>query len=97
MYFANLCLLPPIGPTDQEERASRSISVVLPDGIKFMVDEDLLDTEPAKVMEEVWRATNINRRMEAAEAGLREVRTVPTHSFLLSRTYKMQSLYLSNK
>lgn len=46
---------------------------VVTDALKVLEDEELLDAEPAKVMEEVWRATNVNRRMEAAEAGLREV------------------------
>ncbi|GFT07677.1 uncharacterized protein TNCV_4045991 [Trichonephila clavipes] len=44
--------------------------------LKFLTNEDIFSQEPANVIQEMWRVININRRMDGAEEGMRELSSI---------------------
>ncbi|KAF8797231.1 hypothetical protein HNY73_001516 [Argiope bruennichi] len=44
--------------------------------LKALTKEDVFQADPANVVQEMWRAININRRMDGAEEGLRELSSI---------------------
>ncbi|XP_035226603.1 probable DNA double-strand break repair Rad50 ATPase [Stegodyphus dumicola] len=46
------------------------------EALQALADEKLVEGEPSQVIAEMWRAININRRMDAAEQGLRELSSI---------------------
>ncbi|GFR12093.1 uncharacterized protein TNCT_527071 [Trichonephila clavata] len=44
--------------------------------LKALTNEDIFSLEPAKVIQEMWRVININRRMDGAEEGMRELSSI---------------------
>ncbi|GBL85437.1 hypothetical protein AVEN_34620-1 [Araneus ventricosus] len=53
------------GPTEEEA------GKVATQALRALTNEDIFQADPAKVVQEMWRSININRRMDGAEEALR--------------------------
>ncbi|GFT59344.1 uncharacterized protein NPIL_630782 [Nephila pilipes] len=59
-----------------EGSAEEEAGKVATQALKVLTNEDVFSQDPSKVIQEMWRAININRRMDGAEEGMRELSSI---------------------
>ncbi|GIX78165.1 uncharacterized protein CDAR_508841 [Caerostris darwini] len=63
--------------------------------LKALTQEDLFTGDPANVIQEMWRAININRRVDGAEEGLRELSAIV--DAMLDKLHEMETIVSNSK